>query len=52
MRLIYFIVYVMIGAMIFLAGCRLSLTAEKLEASAEIYRADYHIGQNPEPIRD
>lgn len=52
MRLICFIVYVMIGAMIFLAGCRIELSAEKLEASAEIYRTDYRFGQTAEQIRD
>jgi hypothetical protein len=52
MRLIAIIIWGLVGLCLFLAGCRAGITAEKLEASLEIYRADYHIGQTAEPDRD
>lgn len=51
-RLIGFFIWIALGLLIFLAGCKIAITAEKLEASAEIYRADYHIGQTAEADRD
>jgi hypothetical protein len=51
-RLIGFIAWVLVGACFLLAGCRLAITAEKLEASAEIYRATYEIGPPDEPTGD
>jgi len=35
-RLKFYIVWCLLGAALFLAGCRVSVTAEKLEASWEI----------------
>jgi len=37
MRVVVFIVWCVVGFCISLAGCRAQLTAEKLEASAEVY---------------